>query len=1080
MVFDGNDMKRLLIVILSIIFGLLVLTGVVLHANNMLSAEGLRFATQYVRENSLKTVFFESVQSMLPHTPTNAAFDRRVIEGRGQSPWVIRSNLDGKPRILNLALAPGWWASYDLQSGQLYQLWKGELNLEGAAYNYQHGPQPFSSGEWLIRQAAAQPWIVEIDGIPERANFQYQGYRLSDDGERISINFELTLKDTRISLRLTPELYDADNERAAFQQTLLVTSDTPSLKLFMGEQVLHMGPNTLRATLGELERTPIQSDEKIASANTIEDGERIVSQSDCLSCHSIDQELTGPSFARIAQRFRGNATDNVISALAESIVEGAEQRWGPSVMPPHPQLSIADAKSAAKYVMSHSGIDITESPPLKADGSAYAASRGFDVEPRLETLHPSFQLMQIVPDGFEPKVGGIDFDAGGRMVVSSWDIDGSVFAIQPRWPRDRRVMRIADGLQEPLGVKVVDDRLFVLQKQEITELIDHSGDGIIDEYKVFANGWAANPNFHSFAFGLEEHNEELYALLSICVEPGGASCSRQETTQGKLLAFSLKDGSHRVVASGFRTPNGIGKSPNGQLLVTDNQGDWLPASKLVHVKENGFYGSRAVNDPGVMDKIEQPPIVWIPQDEIGNSPTQPASLNEGPYAGQIIFGDVYQGGIQRVSLQEVNGQMQGAVYRFSAGFQSGVNRIVRGPDNALYLGEIGNPPNWGELGKVWHGLERLSYNKKTTFELLAAEATANGFSLRFTDAINSNTNLTPDLFRIEQWFYHPTERYGGPKYDLQSLEVSEVRISDNRKTIDLSIKGLKPGYVVYIHIDKDLRSVTGDSMWVNEAWYTLNHIPGKEALNHSSSTPNNSGQTKTSENIHNVLTDEEKQAGWKLLFDGHTFGGWRNYGQTGAVRKWRIDNGSLRLDGSGGTTLKLIWDYITGSPSADLIYADAKLGNFEFSAEWKISAGGNSGIMYLVSDESHSFPWETGLEMQVLDNDGHADGKIKTHRAGDLYDIAAATPETVKAVGEWNKVKIRLMNGQLEHWLNGEKVVDISYGDASWEDRVARSKFADMPDFGTAKEGFIVLQDHGDTVQYRNLKVRTLSTEAAP
>jgi cytochrome c len=525
-------------------------------------------------------------------------------------------------------------------------------------------------------------------------------------------------------------------------------------------------------------------------------------------------------------------------------------------------------------------------------------------------------------------------------------------------------------------------------------------------------------------------------------------------TQGKLLKIALADGSAEIVASGFRTPNGIGLGPNDELFVTDNQGDWLPANKLVQIQSGGFYGSRVVPDEGVMDREELAPVVWLPQDEIGNSPTQPLLLTEGPYAGQMIHGDVTNGGIKRVFMESVQGRLQGAAFHFSAGFAGNVNRLVRGPDGNIYVGELGNPPNWGEIGKVWHGLERLSYVGQPAFEILGIEANSNGFTLTLTEPLAADLDLTADDLLARHWFYHPNEQYGGPKYDATELAVSALTLSPDRRQLRAVIPGLKAGYVVYLRLDPRLLSSSGDTLWVSEGWYTLNAIPqGPPARQQAVA----GGQ-------------------WIGLIDGPDFGGWRNYrGQPGEVKGWVVNDGMLEFQPSGLISWwSLVWSAITGAASGDLIYATEKFRNFELSLEWKISAGGNSGIFYLVADEDHNSPWETAPEMQVLDNDGHSDGEIHTHRAGDLYDLMAAEPETVKSPGEWNQVLLRIQDNQIEHWLNGVKVVAIERGGAEWNGLVAASKFADMPDFGRSDSGYIVLQDHGNAVWYRDIKVRKL------
>ena len=417
---------------------------------------------------------------------------------------------------------------------------------------------------------------------------------------------------------------------------------------------------------------------------------------------------------------------------------------------------------------------------------------------------------------------------------------------------------------------------------------------------------------------------------------------------------------------------------------TDNQGDWLPSSKIIEIREGEFYGSRAVPDEGVMIRQETPPAVWLPQDEVGNSPTQPLLLEEGPYAGQLIHGDVYNGGLKRVFLEDVRGRKQGAAFHFSAGFQGGINRMERGPDGAIYLGEVGNPPNWGEYDKHWYGLERMTWVGNEAFEILAVKAQDNGFILELTQPLARGLELTPDDLLVKQWFYHPNEQYGGPKYDEAALFPTSLEISDDRLSIRARIPGLKSGYVVYLRLDERLRSELGNQLWTAEAWYTLNALPG---------------------GAKSVPLVETSDGDWRSLFDGQTLTGWRNYGSDeSAVRKWAVQDGALTLIQDGPFPMwDLIKSVVFGGGSGDLIYYREKFRNFELSLQWKISENGNSGIFYLVKDETENTPWLTGIEMQVLDNEGHDDGQIDTHRAGDLYDLIAANPETVRPPGRMER-----------------------------------------------------------------------------
>ncbi|NJN77760.1 MAG: hypothetical protein HC803_05045 [Saprospiraceae bacterium] len=263
-------------------------------------------------------------------------------------------------------------------------------------------------------------------------------------------------------------------------------------------------------------------------------------------------------------------------------------------------------------------------------------------------VHPSFDLTQARPSSFLPKVGGMDFLDDGRMVVSTWEPTGSVYILsnlEQNDPEKIVVKRIAKGLAEPLGLKVVDGVIYVLQKQELTRLVDNDGDEIIDEYQTVSNQWKVSSNFHEFNFGLLYKEGYFYGNLSTGILPGGAS-AKQVADRGKTIKISEKDGSVEFLTSGLRTPNGIGFGYKGEMFVSDNQGDWLPSSKIVHVKKGAWYGSRSVDFEGTANLKEMQPVVWLPQDEIGNSPSQPGILKDGIYKDQMIHGEVTHGGLK--------------------------------------------------------------------------------------------------------------------------------------------------------------------------------------------------------------------------------------------------------------------------------------------------------------------------------------------------------------------------------------------------------------------------------------------------
>ncbi|MBL0743649.1 3-keto-disaccharide hydrolase [Chryseolinea lacunae] len=212
----------------------------------------------------------------------------------------------------------------------------------------------------------------------------------------------------------------------------------------------------------------------------------------------------------------------------------------------------------------------------------------------------------------------------------------------------------------------------------------------------------------------------------------------------------------------------------------------------------------------------------------------------------------------------------------------------------------------------------------------------------------------------------------------------------------------------------------------------------------------------------NTLTAQEKKDGWKLLFDGKTTKGWHNYNKKTIGQGWKVADGELYLDNS------------TKEGRGDIV-TDGEYQNYEFSYQWKIDSCGNSGVMFnVVEDPAQNAPYHSGPEMQVLDNDCHKDGKIVKHRTGDLYDLISSSKETVRPVGEWNEARIVSKNAKMEFWLNGTKVVEFTMHTPEWDQLVANSKFKTWPVFGKSLKGHLALQDHGDKVWFRNLKIKEL------
>jgi len=212
----------------------------------------------------------------------------------------------------------------------------------------------------------------------------------------------------------------------------------------------------------------------------------------------------------------------------------------------------------------------------------------------------------------------------------------------------------------------------------------------------------------------------------------------------------------------------------------------------------------------------------------------------------------------------------------------------------------------------------------------------------------------------------------------------------------------------------------------------------------------------------NQLTDAEKQAGWKLLFDGQTTKGWRGYKQSAMPAKgWRVEDGILKKVG--------------GERGGDII-TDEKFNDFDLTWEWRISPAGNNGLKYLVTEDRPSAP---GQEYQMIDDTRNADAKVGPLRAtGSFYDVLPPSDDKpLKPVGDWNQSRVLIQGNHVEHWLNGKKILEYELGSDAVKAAVAKSKFKNAPGFGEKIKGHIMLTDHGDECWFRSIKIRELSAK---
>nr|MBI1232776.1 cytochrome C [Cytophagales bacterium] len=749
---------------------------------------------------------------------------------RPMDPWAFRSVLDRNPRMLTLALHPELFVAYDLERSQLYKVWKGGVFLEGTVFTNKKNVQPTSWGtSYLEPGDVMNRWSITYQGnrLPD-ITITHKGYRFENN--QLWLGYTITHKELgTFYIEERPECAIDDEGKPGLVRTFSVKGLVKGAALTLSSEksdfkITKDGYHELRSSFAPLaDQLPPSLGEQYDHLGILR-----METSDCFTCHEEVNDNVGPSFSSIAARYGGDKS--VYPYLTGKIQQGGKGVWGDVQMNAHPDLTDADIRPMLDYIMTYAPKSPT-APSTKPKMLAAAVVEEKKVSrpgfgSSLEGVHPSFSLSTLHHSGFQPRVGGLAFLPDGRLLVSTWDKVGGVYLLDGVMTGDStrvNVKRIAAGLAEPLGLEVVDGEIYVLQKHELTRLVDVDGDEVIDAYESVCSSWGVTDDFHEFAFGLLYKENHFYITLSMAMRL--KSTEKQHPDRGRTLKIS-KTGEVERLDYGLRTPNGIGEGIDGELFVADNQGQWLPANKIIHVQKDAYNGM-AWGLPEGLTEIPRmvPPAIWLPDAEIGNSPTEPILMVHGPYKGQLLHGDVTHGGIKRDFLEKINGSYQGAVFRFTQGLHAGVNRLVWGSDGDLYIGEIGMVGGWSWKERQY-GLEKLTYTGASTFEMLAIRARPNGFEIEFTEPLHDKP-INKDDFLIQQWWYLPTASYGGPKKDLEQIVPSQITVSPDRRRVYLELQGLKREHVVYFLLSEAIKNEKGRPLWSGEAWYTLNKIPTK-------------------------------------------------------------------------------------------------------------------------------------------------------------------------------------------------------------------------------------------------------------
>jgi hypothetical protein len=456
-----------------------------------------------------------------------------------------------------------------------------------------------------------------------------------------------------------------------------------------------------------------------------------------------------------------------------------------------------------------------------------------------------------IPEGVVLEVGGLAVRSDGKLLACTRR--GEVWLVSnPNSddPDQVHYKLFATGLHEALGLHLDGKDLYVVQRPELTKLVDRDGDGVADEYVTVCDKWGVSGDYHEFAFGpARDRQGNFYVTLNVGF--GGGHQSRAPW-RGWCVKVTPK-GDLVPVATGLRSPNGIATSPDGDVFYTDNQGEWVATNKMHQVREGEFYGHPAglrwVKQSPFASLLEEsypsgmlydgqrgesragfppvtPPCVWFPYGRMGQSASEPiwdtTGGKFGPFAGQCLVGDQTKSMIMRVDLEKVNGRYQGACFPFRGGFECGINRLAFGPDGSLYAGMTNR--GWGSVGGKPYGLQRLVWTGVVPFEVHTMHLTRDGFELTFTKPLDPATAEKESAYSLQSFTYHYWPTYGSPEVDRRAEKVLGVTVSPDRRKVFLKAEGLRKGRVYELHLT-GVKSAGGEAVLHPEAYYTLNDVP---------------------------------------------------------------------------------------------------------------------------------------------------------------------------------------------------------------------------------------------------------------
>jgi glucose/arabinose dehydrogenase len=515
----------------------------------------------------------------------------------------------------------------------------------------------------------------------------------------------------------------------------------------------------------------------------------------------------GPSKKRLLAR---GAAGSLKGAPAGVTVEGDVL-----CLEPHPEprvFAVGDVEVVDPATLCKGGPSLWE--PIETKGVAGEGEGAYVVD--------TLTLPEANPWGSWLRPTGLDFFSDGRAAMSTWG--GDVWIVSG--PLEKLTWRrFATGLYEPLGVCVVKDALYVLGRDQITELRDLDGDGEADLYRNFNNDTHTMASYHAFAFELHADAEgNLYYISD------GQRVDPAVPLHGCLVKVSKDGARSEIVATGLRAANGMSIGPHGEITCADNQGNWVPSSRLNWVTRGGFYGFMPHHRREVAPKVDDPPLCWLPHqiDNSSGGQVWVSSDKWGPFKGHLLHTSYGTASLFHVAFEKAGDVVQGGVVKVPVAFASGVMRGRFSPkDGQLYLAGL---RGWQTAGVRDGALQRVRYTGKPANTLLSLKVIRSGLELTFTDPLDAAEAVNPDNWSSQRWNYLYSEKYGSDDYWVSNskkkgrepVEIKALGLGADGRTVTVEIENFMPAMQMLVR--GRLKAADGSPVSI-DLYHTVTRIP---------------------------------------------------------------------------------------------------------------------------------------------------------------------------------------------------------------------------------------------------------------